>query len=176
MAIVAGDLLFRYSVVAAAGDTTASSGATSLGDQVSTSAWSDGGVLFDDVSGAENAASESEYRCVFALNNHGTLTAVGDKVYISSEVAGGASVAIGIDGTAKSAKTSGSAQAVTIANEDTAPSGVTFSTPTTVGAALSLGDLAPAEVKGIWVRRTTANSAPLNADGFTLARVCDTAE
>jgi hypothetical protein len=31
---------------------------------------------------------------------------------------------------------------------------------------LQLGSIAPGYVKAIWVRRTAANTAPLNADGF----------
>ena len=175
MAIVASDILTRFSVAAAAGDTTSSTAATSLGDQVSTSAWTDGATLFDTVSGAENAASEAEYRCIFILNNHATLTAFSVVVYISAETAGGASVALAIDNAAASAKGSGSTQAATIANEDTAPGTVgAFSSPTTPATGLSVGDLAAGQVRAVWIRRTTANSAALDSDGFTLGIALDT--
>ena len=49
-----------------------------------------------------------------------------------------------------------------------------FSTPTTDGGGLSVGTLAPGQVKGIWVRRTATNSAAINNDGFTLAASFDT--
>jgi hypothetical protein len=177
MAIVAGDVITRYSVAAAAGDTTAGTAAGSLGDQVSTTAWTGGGAdLFDTVSGAENAASEAEYRCIFVLNNHATLTMQNTVVYVSAETAGGANVAIAVDNIAASAKGSGSPQAAVIANEDTAPTGVgAFSTPTTDGTGLAVGNLAPGQVRGIWIRRTTANTSAIDSDGFTLSIAFDTA-
>lgn len=178
MAIVAGDLAFKYSVTTgSAGNSTAGTQAGSLGKYVSTSTLAAGANgLFDDISGAENAASTVDYRCVFAINNHATLTLLNAVVYVSSEVVGGASVAIAVDNIAASAKGSASAQAATIANETTAPTGVgAFSTPTTSGTGLALGDLAPGQVRAVWVRRTAANSAAIDADGCGLAISGDTA-
>jgi hypothetical protein len=176
MAIVASDIVFRLSVSAAAGDTTAGTPATSLGDQVATTAITTAVLnnLFDDVSGAEAAAGDIEYRCIFILNNHATLTLIGANVYITSQTAGGGTITIGLDGTAISAKGSASAQAVTIANESTAPSGVTFSNPSS-GSPLVIGDLAPGQVKGIWVKRdVTAGASALNPDGVIIGWGGDT--
>ena len=177
MAIVASDMVFRYSVVTgSAGDTTAGTAGGSLGKYVSTTAAAAGANgLFDDISGAENAASTVDYRCVFVLNNHATLTASSVTVYVSAEVSGGASVALALDDIAASAKGSSSAQAALIASETTAPSGTgSFSTPTTDGGGLSIGSLAPGQVKAIWVRRTAANTGPVTGDGFTLGISFDT--
>lgn len=177
MAIVASDIVFRLSVVtASAGDTTASTPAASLGDQVSTSAITTATLnnLWDDVSGAEAAAGDIEYRCIFILNNHATLTLLGSNVYITSQTSGGGTITIGLDTTAISAKGSASAQAVTIANESTAPSGVTFSSPTS-GSPLTIGDLAPGQVKGIWLKRdVTAGASALNPDGVIIGWAGDT--
>jgi hypothetical protein len=179
MPIVATDIVFRLSTTAgAAGDTTAQANPNnSLGKYVSTTAWASGtNSLFDDISGAENAASTVDYRCIFVLNNHASLTLQNAVVYVSAEVAGGASVAIATDNIAASAKGSATAQAATIANETTAPTGVSaFSTPTTSGTGLALGSLTPGQVKGVWIRRTAANTAAVNGDGFTLAVSGDTA-
>jgi hypothetical protein len=177
MPIAAGDMITRFSVkTGSAGDSTASSAAASLGKYVSTTAWADGATLFDDISGAENAASTIDYRCIFILNNHGTLTMQNTVVYISSEVAGGASTALAIDNIAASAKGSASAQAAEIANETTGPSGVgAFSSPTTAGTGLSVGNLTPGQVRAVWVRRTAANTVAVDNDGFTLGIACDTA-
>jgi hypothetical protein len=178
MAIVASDIVFRYSVVTgSAGDSTAGTATGSLGKYVSTTAWTAGtNSLFDNITGDENAASTVDYRCIFVLNNHATLTLQSAVVYVSAEVAGGASVAIALDNIAISAKASASAQAALIASETTAPTGVgTFSTPTTKAAGLAIGNIAPGQVKAIWVKRTAANSAALDADGFTLAVAGDTA-
>lgn len=177
MAIASGDIIFRYSTkLGAAGDTTASDGPNSLGKYVSSSSWGAGGVLFDDVTGAENLASEDEYRCVFILNNHATLTLQSAVVYVSAETAGGASVAIAVDNIGPVAKGSAGAQAAQIASEDTAPAGVgAFSTPTTAGTGLALGNIGPGQVRAVWIRRRTANTAALDADGFTLSVAGDTA-
>lgn len=178
MAITATDILVRYSTVAgSAGNTTAGTAAGSLGKYISTTdvATTLNG-LFDDVSGAENAASTVDYRCVFVLNNHATLDLQNAVAYMSAEVAGGTNIAIAVDSTAISAKGAAGAQALQVANETTAPAGpLTFSSPTTVGAGLALGTIPAGSVKAVWVRRTAANSAALDADGFTLAIGGDTA-
>jgi hypothetical protein len=176
-AITSGEILFKYSVAAAAGNTTASAAGTSLGDQVSTTAWAGGSVndLFDDISGSENAASTVDYRCIFVHNSNASNALQNAVVYISAETAGGASIAIATDNTAASALASGSTQAATIANETTAPSGVSaFSSPTTAGTGLSLGSIPAGNVKAFWIRRTAANSAALSADGVTIAVTGDT--
>jgi hypothetical protein len=176
MAIVPSDIVYRYSVAAAAGDTTASSAAASLGDQVATNGPTTATLnnLFDDVSGAEAAAGRVEYRCLFALNNHATLTLQSANAYITSQTSGGGLIEMGLDPAAVSAKTSGSTQAATIANETSAPAGVTFTSPTS-GSPLVIGDMAPGQVKGIWLRRTvTAGAGALNPDGVIIGVTGDT--
>lgn len=176
MPIVASDIVTRFTVkTGSAGDTTAGNAAGSLGGFTSTTAWADGATLFDDISGAENAASTVDYRAVDVLNNHATLTLQNAVVYLSSEVAGGASVAIAVDNVGPVAKGAAS-QGASIANETTAPTGVgAFSSPTTAGTGLSLGSIAPGQVRRVWIRRTAANSAALNNDGVTLGFAGDTA-
>lgn len=177
MPIVASDILTKLSTTSgSAGNSTAGTPNTSLGKYVSTTAWTGGtNSLFDDVTGDENAASVVDYRCIFVHNTHATLTLLGAVAWVSAEVTGGASVAIAVDGTAASAVGSASAQAATVANETTAPSGTGgFSTPTTKAAGLALGDIGPGQVKAIWVRRSAANTAALSGDGFTLSVAGDT--
>jgi hypothetical protein len=176
-AIVAGDILFKYSVVAAAGNTTTSTPATSLGDQISTSAWAGGAAndLFDDISGAENAASTVDYRCIFIHNNNGANIYQNAVVYLSAEVAGGASIAIAVDNLPASPIAQASAQAAVIGNETTAPTGVgAFSSPITAGTGLSLGNIGIAQCRAIWIRRTASNSSALSNDGVTIAVAGDT--
>lgn len=170
MPVAASDMKYKFSVAAAAGNTTAGAAASSLGDQISTTELTDNSLhnLFDEMTGEENAASESEYRCFFIHNAHASLSATNIRVYILSETSGGASIAIGVDTTAASAIGSGSAQAVTVADENTAPAGVSFSTPVTLGTAINIGDLAPGQCRAIWVRRTGADSAALANDGAVL--------
>jgi hypothetical protein len=180
MAIVAGDLLYKLSVLTgAAGNSTAGTPAGSLGKYISTTEITDATLnnLFDDVSGDENAESDVEYRCIFIHNNHGSLTLQSPVVWLSAEVADGASAAIAIDDVAASLIGSASAQADEIADEDTAPgAGVgSFSAPTTKGTGLSLGDIAAGYCRAIWVRRTAANNAALDNDGATIRVEGDTA-
>lgn len=173
MPIASADIVFRLSVAAAAGDTTAGTPATSLGDQVSTTAITTAQLqnLFDNVSGAEASAGDVEYRCLFVLNNHATLTLEAATITIQSQTAGGGTIDIALDNIAVSTKGSASAQAATIANESTAPTGVG-----TFGAGpLTIGDIPPGQVKGVWLRRTvTAGASALNPDGVVLAVTGDT--
>lgn len=179
-AIVAGDILVRYSVTTgSAGDTTANTTvSTFLGKYAATSAWAGGSLndLFADISGSENAASQVDYAGLMLLNNNASNPYENPVVYLSAEVAGGAGVAVAADSTAASAKGNSSAQMLTIASRTTAPAGpLTFSSPTTAGTGVSLGSsIAVANVKGFWVRRTAANSAALSADGVTLGFSGDT--
>lgn len=178
MAIIASDLLWKFSVkTGSAGNSQAGNAAGSLGKYISTSAWA-GGVLhdlFDLISGDENAASDVEYRCVFIHNNHATLTWQNAVVWLASQVGGGAAIAIGVDPAAASAIGSASAQAAESATEGDAPAGVSFSAPTTKGTGISIGNIGPGQCRAIWIRRTAANSAAQNADGATLQVEGDTA-
>jgi hypothetical protein len=166
------DILYRLSTKSGSAGNSLSQGDpnASLGKYISLTDWSATALnnLFDNVSGSENAASDVEYRCIFVLNNHGSLTLQGPVAYISAEVAGGCSVAIGVDTTAASLKGASSAQAVSAADESSAPAGISFSSPTTVATGLALGDIAAGYCKAIWVRRTAANTVAVDADGFTL--------
>jgi hypothetical protein len=177
MAITATDILYKFSVAAAAGDTTAGTAATSLGDQISTTQLTDASLhnLFDVITGTENAASEAEYRCYFVHNNHATLSWENVVVWLSAEVAGGAAAAISVDTTGITAKGSASAQAKTVADENTAPATQTFTSPTTKATGLSIGTIPAGSVAAIWVRRTAANTAAVNNDGVTIRCEGDTA-
>lgn len=177
MPIVASDIILRLTVkTGSAGDSTAQADPNqSLGKYASTTAMGTGAnALFDDISGAENAASTVDYRAVAVLNNHGSLTLQNAVVYLSAEVSGGANVAIAVDNIASSAKGASSAQGDQIATETTAPTAVgAFSSPTTAGTGLALGNIGPGQVKFFWARRTATNSAA-QADGCTFAVSGDT--
>lgn len=177
MPIASADILYKLSVATgSAGNSTGGTPGAALGKYVSTTVITDAALenIFPNVSGDENAASNVDYQCIFVHNNHATLTLQDTKAWLVSDVAGGATVAIGVDPTAASAKTSSSAQAVQVADKDTAPAGVAFSAPTTKPAGLALGDIGPGQVKALWVRRTATNSGALNNDGFTLRVEGDT--
>jgi hypothetical protein len=177
MPIAGSDVLYKYSVkTGAAGNSTASSAAASLGKYISTTDVATGlNGLFDDVSAAENAASTLDYRSFFVRNNHGSLTMQNTVVYLASETAGGTNIAIAIDNTAASVIGSASAQGAEIATETTAPGAVgAFSSPTTAGTGLSLGNIPAGQCRQVWVRRTATNSVS-QADGVTLEISFETA-
>lgn len=167
MAIVAGDIDSYLSGGASNSDVNAS-----LGGAKSSTAWTGGTLhdLFDKVTGDENAASDVEYRCVYYQNNHATLSTDNGKLFVQSQVSGGASIAIGIDPAGKNAT------AVVAADEDTAPSGVSFSTPTDRDNGLTIPDLDPGDYIAVWFRRTAANSAAKDADGAVVRFALDTSE
>lgn len=178
MAIASSDIKYRLSIkTGSAGNSgTQADPNQSLGKYISTTDIVDATAnnLFDDISGDENAASTVDYRCFFVYNSHGTLTWQSAKAWIFSEVAGGASIAIGLDPAGVVAVGSSSAQAASITNETTAPAGVTFSSPTTKSAGLSIGNIPPGQCQAIWVRRTAANTSAVDADGGTIRVEGDT--
>jgi hypothetical protein len=177
VAIVATDLKRRLTTTAGSSGNSTAQGSpdASLGKYVSTTDLTDATLqnLFDAVSGDDNAASEVEYRALGFYNAHGSLTYQAVKAWLSSETAGGASLAIGLDPVGVVAVTA--IAGTSIANEDTAPAGVTFSAPTTKGAGLSVGDVPAGSCFILWLRRTAANTAALDTDGAVVAVEGDTA-
>jgi hypothetical protein len=123
--------------------------------------------LFDDVSGAEEAAGDIEYRCVY-IRNTGDQTAESSKVWLTDTADADTTIAIALAGEGLNAT------AETVANENTAPVGETFSTPTTEGAGLSLGNIPASQHYAIWIRRTVAAGAGASNDSFTLSVSYDT--
>lgn len=169
-AIVAADIKVKYSVAAAAGNTTVGTAAGSLGDQISTTeVVTTLHGMFPQFSSAENAASTSKYRCVF-IHNANTANAAADvTVYLENPVAGGSTVTIATDNAAASLIGSASTQAATIGAETTAPSGVSaFSAPSTASTGLSLGTIQPGYCRAVWIKNTAGNTTAINADGAEL--------
>lgn len=151
MPIVAGDIEFRLSGGAANSDVNAS-----IGGAKSSVAITDASLhnLFDIVSSAEALAGDTEYRCFYVHNAHASLTLQGAKVWVSTDGSGGdTAIAIalageGVNGTAE-----------TPVDESTPPAGESFTTPTTEGGALTIGDIPFGQHQAIWVRRTVTAAA-----------------
>jgi len=108
--------------------------------------------LFDDVSGAESQAGDTEYRCFYVKNTHTSITLQNAVVWINIETPAGDSLDIGLD-PAGVGDGSTTGVATTIADESTAPTGVTFSHPITKATGLSIGNLGPGQCQAIWVKR-----------------------
>lgn len=160
MPIIASDILIKLS------------GGANLGGAISaTDAPSTVNGVFDIVSGAESLAGDVEYRCVYVKNNHATLTFNTAVAFIQSNTPSTDTTCdIGV-GTAAI-----SATEQTVANESTAPIGVSFGAASNYGTGYPVGDLAPSQYKAIWIRRTvTPGAAAYNSDGLTLAVQGDTA-
>lgn len=180
MPIASEDILFKLSTKSgSAGNSEAQADPNaSLGKYVSTTEITDATLnnLFDDISGDENADEDTEYRCFFVENSHESLPLLATKVWISEQVEGGADVTIGLDPSGVFYRGSSTPQATDVANEGTAPIGVSFSNPTTKGGGLSIGTLPASGVQAIWVKRTATNSAAKNNDGVTIRVEGDTTE
>jgi hypothetical protein len=178
VAIVAADIKFKLSVNTSPGNANAQGNVNnSLGGYMASTEITDATLnnLFDDVTGDENSASDVEYRGMFVHNDHATIDWTSVVMWISSEVGGGTTVAIApADEGAVPEDQAGTVQMETIADEQTAPSGPSFSAPTTKGTGISLGTIGANEAHGIWVRRTAADTAAVNNDGFTLSVEGDT--
>lgn len=165
MPLIAGDFVTRLS-----GGAANSSGNASLGGAKSANAASSSiDALFDQVSSAEATAGDVEYRCVYLHNGNATSSMLSSVVWVSANTPlAGTTIDIGVG----TAAVNGTEQ--TVANESTAPSGVTFSAPTTQGAGLALGDIPAGQHKAIWIRRTiTAGSGASPNDTFTLSYAAD---
>ena len=171
MPVTVNQLKLRYSEsTGPAGLSNAGTAVAAYGGFVSTTEAVSGalGNIFRPLTGTENAALEAQYRCLFICNDSGVDTWTGVTLYLSAVVAGGADDAIGLDPAGVVAQSLGSAQAAIIASDTTAPAGVSFSAPTVIGSALSIGDIGPGQCQAIWLRRTGTNSPALANDGVTL--------
>lgn len=178
MAIVTGDILYKFSTKdGAAGDTTAGNAAGSLGKYISTTEITDASLhnLFDIITGDENAAADVEFRCFFVHNNHATLTWEAPVVWLSAQTGGGADARIALDDLGVTPKGQAPAQADEISNESVPPSGEVFTAPTTKGTGLVLPDIPPGEVHAIWVERTALAGAAVDLDDVTVRVEGDTA-
>ena len=105
--------------------------------------------LFDNITKSENFNGTTDYRCVYIHNdtiNAGDIFASGE-VFISGTPYADIQIGVGVK----------NATAVTVANENTTPSGISFSAPAS-GTPLSLGsDLDPGDYIALWIRRTANN-------------------
>lgn len=168
MPIASSDILYFLSGGAANADPNASLGGAISGTQITDATLHN---LFDIVGSSESSNGDTEYRCFYVKNNHGTLTLQSALSWIFSntpstdtsvEIALGSSAVNGIE--------------QTVADESTAPTGVTFSAPATEGTALSIGNIPPGEHKAIWIKRiVNASASAYNTDQAVVRVKGDTA-
>lgn len=187
-AIVSSDILFKLSAPgASAGNATSGTAGDSWGNYISTTQISNTPLdnLFVDITGAQNAASQVDYACVFIHNNTSSGNSMLNTVAWLPQslfVAGGANIALAADTFAASAIGASSQQAVKITANTNAPAGVSgWVSPTNTAPSfpsytngIQLGTIAPGFCIAVWIRRSATNSAPVNNDGFTLEVDLDT--
>ena len=146
------------------------SAAAALGGAMSTSA---SGVfatnvannLFDDVTVAEAGSGDIEYRCFYVENsNAASKTLEGGVIWIDAlTTSPSTEFDLGLDPAAI-----GSNSTTTSANENTAPTGVTFSRPTTKAAGLAIGNIPAGSKKAVWIRRTVSAGATAASDSGSI--------
>lgn len=167
MAVESADVEIRLSTqTGSAGNSTASTPAASIGKWMATTELTDASLenLFRNITALEAETGITLYRCLFVYNTSADLWE-SVKLWLVSQIAGGGTVAVGLDPAGAVANDSGSAQAAVPADGETAPSGVTFSSPTSIDTALELGDIAAGECYAFWFRLTVpADIEALNLD------------
>lgn len=157
MAIIASEIKYYLS-----GGSANTNPNASLGGVISSTEVPSNG--FDDVSSSEASAGSIEYRCIYVKNTNATLTLIGAKAYISANTP---SATTNVDIGLGSSAVNGTEQ--TVGSETTAPTGVSFSAPSSLGTGLSIGDLAPNATKAIWIKRTVNAGTASVSDSFTVA-------
>jgi len=150
--------------------------------------------LFDDVSGAEAASGDTEYRCIAFQNKHASLELTNARVYLAeSDIGSGNAISFAVEVPATANLTDGDAQGP-VANESTAPtvnttdhngtgSGISdWSTASDYagGVPVSQGahdaNLGVDEVIFVWIKRVIGASAPAESGvNFTIRLEGDTA-
>lgn len=159
MAILAENLQFFLT-----GGASNTDPALSLGGVISSTQFTDVTLqnLFANVSPAEALAGSVKYRAL-SFKNTAAETAYAAVVYISQETTSAdTTVAIAYDSTGTQS----------VVNEDTAPTGLTFSTPLSLATGIALGDVAASGVRRVWFKRTvTAGAAQASDSGKVMFTV-----
>jgi hypothetical protein len=156
MPLIGADHVVRLS----GGAGNASGNASLGGAKSSTAAGATLEALFDAVASAEASAGDTEYRCVYLHNANVSSQMEPAIVWISANTPNANTVVeIGVGTSA----VNGTEQ--TVANENTAPAGVTFVPAASEGAALNLGNIPAGQHRALWIRRTvTAGALALASD------------
>ena len=163
MPIIASEIQYRLSGGAANADPMLSLGGIMSGTAQPL-------ALFDTIVGAESAAGDVEYRCIYVRNGSATLALQTAALFIQANtVSADTQIAVGLGTAAVNA-----AEQI-VANESTAPVGVTFNEPATLGAGLALGTIPAGQFKSVWLRRTVNVAAAASNDTYNLRTTGDTA-
>ena len=140
-------------------------GAINTTEEISTTSLNS---LFDNITGDESNAGDTEYRIV-AIHNSSPNSDTANEVKVYLPVNYQSFMSLGINEIA-------GVTPPTIANESTAPSGVTFSSPSTKAAAIDVGDIIAGSFRALYVRRVipASTSTPKDAASFRITVEAET--
>lgn len=170
MPVIAAEIIWTYSGGASNTDPNACLGgaiSTAGGGVIDTNVSND---LWDDVSAAETAAGDTEYRGFYIKNTNGSSTFTDCRFYFSSNTTSATEeldIALADEAVTTTIEV--------IANESTAPVGPTFSHPTTYAGGLQLNGatgLIAGAYKGLWMRRVV-NAGTAAQDDNAATCVCE---
>lgn len=180
MPIVSGDLKFNkslHTVAASVGNgNTHDLEIESLGLGVSLDELVSGQLhgLFDAVPSAEAQDGRVEYRCIYVVNTHATLTLYDAKIYIATNTSSAdTTIDIALDLVSGNGEDSTIALVDEVDSSDLLSAAVWGAHPT-YESALELGNIAAGEQRAIWIRRTINAGTAASADAATLALRGDT--
>jgi hypothetical protein len=160
MPIVSGDIQVRLS-----GGAGNSNPNASLGGAISSTALVDATLhnLFREINEDETAAGITLYRCFYFRNNHGSLTWKNVKQWVQTNTPSPdttVAIAFGSSGVNSTEQT--------IVNETTAPTGVTFASPTDKAGGQTVGDVPSTHHFPVWVRLTVTAGAAAYDDSVVV--------
>jgi hypothetical protein len=157
MPIASTDIQYRLS-----GGASNAVQAAALGGAKSSNVF--GAGIFDDVAASESFAGDVEYRCVYVHNAHATLSLDNAVLWLPANTPSTSTV---VEAGLGTSALNGTEQ--TVADENTAPSGVTYVAAATKAAGVSLGSIPAGQSRAVWLRRTvTTGAAAINGDTFSL--------
>jgi hypothetical protein len=159
-AIQATDIEYHYS-----GGTANTTPAASLGGAIATAqAVNDADQnVFADVTSDEASSGATYYSCLYIRNGNTGRTLETATIWIDVTPDQG-TIGIGLDTAAV-----GATAASTAATVKTAPSPtITFTSPTTKAAGLTIGNIGPGQAKAVWVERVIPPGVSQGADAFSL--------
>lgn len=161
MPIIQSEIEFRLSGGAGNADPNASQGGVISATTITTAQLAN---LFADIPAQEAQDGSVKYRGLYIINTDPSITWT--NVFLWKQMLTPSANTV----FALSLATEGlNTTMQTIADEDTAPVGQTFTEPTTKAAGLDMGDIPAGQFYGVWLRRTvTAGAEALALDNMIL--------
>lgn len=159
MAVLATDI--KYYLSGGGSNTTP---VASLGGVISTTELVDNSAanLFANAAGTETLAGSTDYLCLY-VKNTSAQTFFSAQIYVTQITTSTEDeITMGLGSTA-----TGTGTEQTIANITTAPSGVSFTAPTTYATGLVIGDMTTGQWRAIWFKRVINASLATPVDSNT---------